>query len=344
MGSINFGKPKFGLVFFEILDWRASGILEPPNFQFGSTQFLFLHCMRDIDTKTLRLYVAVCDLQNIKQAAARHNIEPSAISKRVAQLENDLSTPLLTRNRRGVQPTPAGVALLEHARTVLFTLDRIESDMASFQRGVRGHVRIVASASAIAEALLDDVAAFMREPANRDVKVDIEEQLSKDIIRTVRDGRASLGVLWDTADFESLHHRPYRRDRLALAVHADHPLAQHTSLAFADTLNFEHVGLQSNSAVHAMLQRAAAQAGRAISYRVIVSNFDAAFRVVAANLGVAVVPMQVGSSYTSLRDVRVIPLTDPWAQRCFALCCRSGETLQPATLKMINYLAGKADR
>jgi Bacterial regulatory helix-turn-helix protein, lysR family len=42
--------------------------------------------------KSLRLLVAVCDLGNIKQAAAQEHIEPSAISKRVARLEHVLGT------------------------------------------------------------------------------------------------------------------------------------------------------------------------------------------------------------------------------------------------------------
>lgn len=299
--------------------------------------------MHDLDIKTLRLLVAVCDHQNIKRAAEQEHIEPSAISKRIAQMEASLGVKLLERERRGVQPTPAGLALLEHARTMLFTMDRIESDIAAFHGGVQGHVRIVASASAIAEALLDDVAAFMREEQNRNVKVDIEEHLSRDIVRAVRDGRAAVGVCWNTADFEDLAVRPYRRDQLALAVHADHPLSSRSYVAFAETLQFDHVGLQANSAVHAVLQRAAALAGSRISYRVIVSNFDAAFRVVAANLGVSVVPIQVTLSYASLLGVKIIPLTDTWATRRFAVCYRDESMLQPATLRMIEYLASKAD-
>jgi len=298
--------------------------------------------MRDIDIKTLRLLVAVCDLQNIKHAAAQENIEPSAISKRIAQLEAFLGTPLLIRNRRGVEPTPAGLALLEHARTMMFTLERIESDIAAFSGGMRGHVRLVASASAIAEALLDDVASFMRQESNRNVKVDIEEGLSSDIVNAIRDGRAAVGVCWDSADFGSLRHRPYRTDQLALAVHADHPLAARESLPFGDTLSYEHVGLQSNSAVHRVLQRAAAQSGGNLDYRVIVSNFDAAFRAVAANLGISVIPMQVSSPYASLTNVKLVPLTDSWATRRFAVCFRDEATLQPAALRMVEHLADKA--
>src|SRR5688572_9973568 len=147
--------------------------------------------MRDLDLKSLRLLVAVCDSANIKQAAALEHIEPSAISKRIAQLEDVVGARLLIRGRRGVQPTPAGIALLEHARSMLFSAQRIEADLSAFKGGVTGHVRLVASVSAIAESLLDDVASFMGDGANRDIKVDIEERVSRDLVRVVRDGSAS---------------------------------------------------------------------------------------------------------------------------------------------------------
>jgi len=286
--------------------------------------------------------VAVCDHQNMARAAEQEHIEPSAISKRIAQLESDLGTPLLLRSRRGVQPTPAGVALLEHARNVLFTMDRIANDVAAFSSGVKGHVRLVATASAIAESLLDDIASFMREPANRNIKVDIEERFSRDLVRQLREGSASVGVCWDSVDFEGLQHRPYRRDRLALAVHPDHPLAHRKSLRFEQTLDHEHVGLPPSSAVHTILQRAAARVGRTVSYRVIVSNFDATFRVVAANLGISVVPVEVGGPYASMLGIKVIPLTDTWAQRSFAVCFQNVDALQPAAQRMVDHLVERA--
>lgn len=298
--------------------------------------------MRDIDLKTLRLFVAVCEHRNMGRAAEDEHIEPSAISKRIAQLESDLGVPLLTRSRRGVQPTAAGVALLEHARNVLFTMDRIASDIAAFGSGLRGSVSVCATASAIAEVLLDDIASFMREPDNQNIRVDVEERLSVDLVRQLREGVASVGVCWDSADLEGLQHRPYRQDRLALAVHPGHPLAGLKSLSFEQTLGYDHVGLQPSSAVHMMLQRAAAKAGRTVAYRVIVSNFDAAFRVVAANLGISVVPLEVAEAYTRIFDVKTIPLTEPWALRQFVVCFRDIDALQPAARRMVDYLANRA--
>ncbi|ASW00920.1 LysR substrate-binding domain-containing protein [Paraburkholderia aromaticivorans] len=298
--------------------------------------------MRDIDLKTLRLFVAVCEHRNMGRAAEEEHIEPSAISKRIAQLEADLAVPLLTRSRRGVQPTPAGLSLLEHARNVLFTMDRIASDVAAFGSGLRGSVSVCATASAIAEVLLDDIAAFMREPDNRNIRVDVEERLSVDLVRELREGAASVGVCWDSADLEGLQHLPYRQDRLALAVYPGHPLAGLKSVRFEQTLEHDHVGMPPSTAVHAMLQRAAAKAGRTVSYRVIVSNFDAALRVVAARLGISVVPLEVGETYKRIFEIETIPLTNAWALRQFAVCFRDLEALQPAARRMVEHLANRA--
>ena len=78
----------------------------------------------------------------------------SAISKRLAQLEDTVGTPLLLRKRRGVVPTPAGETLLEHARTMLASVGQIERDMAAYATGTRGHVRMLVTASVMALSLI----------------------------------------------------------------------------------------------------------------------------------------------------------------------------------------------
>jgi DNA-binding transcriptional LysR family regulator len=203
---------------------------------------------------------------------------------------------------------------------------------------------VCASASAIAEALLDDIASFMREPAYQNIRVEVEERLSHELVRQLREGAATVGVCWDNVDLQGLQQRPYRQDRLALAVHRDHPLAGESSLRFDQTLEHEHVGLPPATAVHTMLQRAAASAGRTVSYRVIVSSFDAAFRVVAAGLGISVVPVEVAETYRPVLGIRVIPLDDAWALRRFIVCFKNFDALQPAAQRMVEHLVERAAR
>jgi DNA-binding transcriptional LysR family regulator len=300
--------------------------------------------VRDLDLTTLRLLVSVCDHGNIARAAELAHIAPSAISKRIAALEAQLGLPLLLRARRGVAPTAACQALLERARTMLFEMSRIDSEIAAFGGGLKGVVRVLATPSAIAESLLDDVAAFMREPANRNIKVDIEERFTRDVLRVLREGSAAIGICWHSSELKGLQHLPYRNDNLALAVHAEHPLASRKAVRFSDTLDHDHVGLPPTSAVQMTLQRAAARAGRAVNYRVVVSNFDAAFRVVAANLAISVIPLQVASPHVASGRVTVVPLTDAWAKRHFAICYGNFEALQTAGQRMVAHLHANAER
>ena len=294
--------------------------------------------MRDLDLTTLRLFVAVCETRNIARAAAQANLVGSAVSKRLAQLENQLGTPLLVRRRHGVEPTAAGESLLEHARAMLVSAQRMARDMAAFAAGVRGQVRVLATASAMAEALVDDVAAFLQVPEHRNLQVDLEEHISSAVIQGVRNGVASLGICWDANDLHDLQNRPYRSDQLALVVPAEHPLAGAERLSFAEATEWDFVGIQMNSAVQLMLLRAAAEQGKTMTVRIIVSSIEAALRVVRAKLGICVVPGEVAQPYAQAYGLRVIPLSDPWATRRFALCFRDEQALTPAARLLLEHL------
>ncbi len=298
--------------------------------------------MRDLDLTSLRLFVAVCETRNIARAGEQHHIVASAISKRLAQLEGVVGATLFERRRRGVTPTAAGEILLEHARAMLASADRVARDMAAHGRGVKGQVRVLASVSSIAEFLPDDIGHFLQTPAHQDIRVDIEESISRELVRALREGSAPVGVCWDAADLEGLQTRPYRRDRLAIVAHRSHPIARRRRCSFDETLAFDHVGLPASTAVHTMLARAAAIIGRPLNYRAVVSSFDAALRCVRADLGIAVIPAEVASPLAASFGLRVVPLTDAWAERSFAICFRSEAGLSPAARLLVEHLSSRA--
>lgn len=308
----------------------------------SNPEHLSLPAVRDLDLTTLRLFVSVCELGNIARAGERASIVGSAISKRLAQLEDQVGTPLLVRRRHGVVPTAAGQTLLEHARAMLDSAARIEHDMQNFAAGTRGQVRILASVSAMTESLADDVAGFLQLPAHRNIQVDMEERVSPEIVRGVRDGLASLGVCWDAADLGALQSRAYRSDHLAIVLPARHPLAGRKRLRFEETLDFEHVSLPVNSAVQVMLQRQAAACGRQLHQRVIVTNFEAALRVVRAGLAISVVPREVAQLQASAYGLRLVALAEPWAERRFIICFRDAQLLSPAAQLLVDHLAARS--
>lgn len=294
--------------------------------------------MRDLDITTLRLFISVCETGNIARAGQRANIVGSAISKRLAQLEDTVGAKLLTRKRRGVEPTEAGETLLEHARAILASSDRIERDMSAYASGVKGQVRILATASVLAESLAEDIASFLQAEAHRNIRVDMEERVSNEVVRGVKEGIASLGICWDAAEFHGLVHRPYRGDRLAVVTAPGHPLAEQEAVYFEEALAYEHVSMPAAGAVLRMLQTAASNSGRTLRHRVTVSNFDSAFRVVLAGLAISVAPIEVATPYALAHGLRVLPLKDAWSRRRFAICMRSETGLTAAAALLLEHL------
>jgi len=295
---------------------------------------------RYFDPVSLRLFIAVCEERNIARAAEREAIVPSAISKRIAAIEADIGVPLLQRRRRGIAPTPAGEALLRQARDVLNALERMRAELSEFASGAHGSVRVFASLSVLSESLPDDIGAFLGR--HRTVRVALEERVSSEIVRGVREGTADFGVCWNAGDLTGLQTLGYRADHLAVVVPAAHPLAKRKAVAFVETLAYEQIEILAGGTVQITLRRAAAVAGESIRHRIQVSTFDAACCNVAAGLGIAVIPREAAAASVRSHGLRIVGLTDAWAERRFVICMRSRDSLSAAARLLVDYLHERA--
>jgi DNA-binding transcriptional LysR family regulator len=290
--------------------------------------------VRYFDPLTLRLFVSVCEEGNIARAAEREGIVASAISKRIASIEDEIGVPLLERGSRGVHPTAAGKAMLTYALEVLELLIRMRADLGKFSNDIRGNVRLVASMS-IAQTLSDDLGFFVRKFA--DVSVNLEERGSSDVVRSVEDGRAAVGICWDAADLGRLKTLPYCSDHLVLIVHPSNPLASRSHVAFAETMDYDHVGIAAGGTMDAFERRNAALVGKSIKFRLHVTTIDAACRIVAGNLAVGLVPIECARSFLPL-GLSIVPLSDPWATRRFVICSQEHALLSPVANCLIESL------
>lgn len=298
---------------------------------------------RRIDLTSLQLFVSVCELGSIGRAAEREFIAASAVSKRLSDLEATLDAPLLYRHGRGVDPTPAGESLLHHARSVLVSLDKMQGELSEYADGVRGHVRVHASISAIVQFLPEDLGSFVR--AHPEVKIDLEEHLSTEVIRAVQEGAADLGICNSRmlAAGHELQVLPYRHDELALAVPRGHPLASAGAIAFADSLEYDQVGLHANSSIYLAMREAAAAAGRSIRLRIHVTGLDAMCRMIDNGLGVGVMPRRAFELMRGAGDLQLVALTDSWAARRIELVARDFSTLPVTARLLVAHLRERAD-
>lgn len=291
---------------------------------------------RRIDLTSLQLFVAVCELGSIGKAAEREYIAASAVSKRLSDLEATLDTPLLYRHTRGVDLTPAGESLLHHARSVLFSLEKMQGELSEYADGVRGHVRVHASISAIIQFLPEDLGAFIRQ--HTEIKIDLEEHLSTEVVRAVQEGTADLGVCNTANGIGQLQTLPYRHDKLVLIVPKGHALSAQGAIHFEEALDCDHVGLHANSSIYLAMRQAAAAVGRTIKLRIHVTGLDAMCRMIHNGLGVGVMPQRAFDLMHGVGELQSVLLLDHWADRQIALIARDFSTLPLTARLLVDHL------
>jgi DNA-binding transcriptional LysR family regulator len=291
------------------------------------------------DLTTLALFRSVAETGNIAHAAARHGLVPSAVSKRIADLEAHVGTSLLRRHRRGVEVTAAGADLLGHAVALRDAVARMEAQMVAHAEGRRGAIRVAANSSSISQFLPEDLAEFVA--ARPDLQIALTEMNSLEVLDAVRADRADLGVFSGLTDAPGITPLPYRRDTLVVVTPADHPLAGRARLTLAEIAPEPFVALQAGSSIQAFLDRRAKELGTRIHTQVAVQSFDGVRRMVQARLGIAVLPFGAVEPYLDATRIAMVPLDEPWATRELLIAIRDSKALGPQAAALITTLTGQ---
>lgn len=178
------------------------------------------------DLADLRLFIHIAESPSLTQAAKRAHLSLAAVSVRIKALENQLNTRLLYRDSRGVEITPAGQRLLQHARVIMRQVDHLKHDFQEQADGDAGHIRIFANTTAVTEFMPDILARFLA--GHPGVTVDLQERLTRDIVRGVLDGTTDLGIVAGPVDAPELQTIHFSTDRLVLVVPNGHPCRTRT--------------------------------------------------------------------------------------------------------------------
>jgi len=296
------------------------------------------------DLVTLNLVLAIAETRSITRGAAREHLALAAASKRLSDLETRLGVALFERRARGVDLTEAGRALVRHIRSLNASLHALESEVVEFSRGIKGHLRIAANASAIAECLPADLAAFSQ--AHPGIRISLEDLTSAEVQAAVAEGRADVGIFVPPQHEARLTCHPYREGELAVLVPQGHVLARRADpdkgVPFDALLDFDIVGLHLGAAVHEQMRERAQALGRTLNVRVQVRGFDAIAQLVEAGLGVAVLPAVVAQRFARIFAVTPLPLDADWARRPYLLAVRTQEVLPTVVQRFVEALCPPA--
>ena len=289
-----------------------------------------------IDLVSLSLFNLVARTGSISQGAELAMLAVGAASKRITDLEAAFGVSLLERHSRGVKLTPAGESLHRHVQRILGDVDQMSADLSDHAKGLMGVVRLWANTSAITQFLPGDLAGFA--PLQPGIRIELTEADSHEVVLAILDGRADLGIFADRTPALGLQTRLYRRDRLVLVVPPGHPLAGREQVAFAEAVDYDFVSLTQATSLAQRLALESGQISKPLRIRIHVRSFDAMCQMVAAGLGIAVLPVAAAQPLVQALGLHKIDLSDGWVDRELLLGARDTAALARPARHLLDHL------
>lgn len=292
------------------------------------------------DFVDLRLFVNVAHSASLTNGASSSALSLAAASTRIKNLESALGAQLLYRTQRGVSLTPAGDTLLQHARLILSQVQHLGAELRQFSKGVKGHVRIFANTTAVAEFLPQVLGQFLSEhPA---VNIDLREFSSAEIVQAVHEGKTDIGIVAGHVSTTGLQTLPYYSDRLVLAAPRGHPLAGRGRVPFTEALPYDFIGLGPGSAMHSFISRIARDRGWNLRLRIHVGSYDAMCRMIESGVGIGLLAESAASRHARTSRISVLGLVDDWSVQPLKICVRELDSLPGLARELVRLLVEQA--
>jgi DNA-binding transcriptional LysR family regulator len=250
-----------------------------------------------MELRHMRYFVAVAEELSFGRAASRLSIAQPPLSRQIRALEDEVGARLLVRTKRRVLLTEAGRAFLDGARTALAQATRAVDQARRAARGENGSLSLAFAPSAEIAIMGPIVHALSR--AHRDVRLEVHTCADHEALRAVRAGTIEVAVLTTPRASEpDLRTEPLTSRRLQLAVPATHPLAKRRRVSLRQVAN-EPVVLFARAvapALHDAVVATFQNGGVTLNVRHETSHLHACLGLVAAGLGVSVLPSSASKS------------------------------------------------
>lgn len=284
----------------------------------------------------LRLFLEIAQARSLTAGAAAVFITPSAASYRLKNLEQALGTALFERSSRGMDLTPAGEAMLLHVRELFEGIARMQGDVSRFISGIKGHVRLIANSSSLNGFVTPTLGRFL--VAYPGIDAEIEERQSETIPAAVLAREADVGIFAGPSQVQGLTTHPYAVDRLVIVTPREHVLAAQARIRLGAALDFDFVCMARSSSNYLFLRDSAQRLGKAVRARLHAHSFDAVLALVAAGVGIALVPSSVLGARLQPEPLAVIALDEPWALRELSLVVRRDARFPGFISEFVHFL------
>lgn len=280
----------------------------------------------------LEAVVDVSETLSFRQSATRCFVSQPALSRTIASAETKLGTRLFDRNTRHVALTGAGQELLPVARRIVFELRDSLSDLSEFVAGRKGEFTI-ASVPAVAGAILPEpMRSFLQRHPN--VSIKLQPVVATEVLAMVAEGTAQIGFCSlppeESAGSDSAFlFLPFAKDDLMLVCSDQDALARRKSASWKVFEQRPYIANGPASSLRPMIERQFADLGLQVKPRYESANISVTAAMVAAGLGIAVMPTLTRHLINPAR-LAFVPLVEPQLSRRLGVTIRRGRSLSRA--------------
>lgn len=272
-----------------------------------------------MELRHLRYFVAVAEELHFGRAAQRLHVAQPPLSQQIRALEEELQLRLFHRTSRRVELTAEGRVFLEHARGVLAQTERAAEMARAAGRGEAGRIAI----GFVASAVYSFVPAILREFRQGRPRVELycSEMRSVNQLQALQQHELDVGFLRSQVREPGLETIQLWREPFVVVMPVEHPLAGEARVSLADFAKetFLFISRAASPVCHEITSEACRDAGFSPRLGQEVGELQTVLALVAAGLGVSLVPQSVrhwqrpGVVYRELRThTRKMPLHVVW--------------------------------
>lgn len=291
-----------------------------------------------LDVNRLRVLLHVIETGSVTAAADELYHTPSAVSQQLRKLEDQVGQPLVRRMSRGMVPTDAGIALANHARTILRQLAAAEADLERLAGLQGGSVSIGTFPTTGSSFLPLVIGRFRRE--NPSISLDVRSHRFDTLTALLESGQVSLCLLWEYAwqpiDTERFDIAPVYEEPTVLVVGQEHPLASRDRVEMTELAGEPWIVRANEHPVAELLQRSCNAAGFSPRISFHANDYQEAQAMVSVGLGIALAPQSAVVNHHP--GVRILRLGDDVPSRRVVLAQRHDRVRAPAEVAFQSLL------
>ncbi|MEA1675973.1 LysR family transcriptional regulator [Nitrospirillum sp. BR 11163] len=214
----------------------------------------------------------VARIGSVRQAAERLNVTPSALLRRIQDVEHDLGAPIFERHSSGVRLTAAGEVLIRWIRSQSADLRRVYSEIEELSGLQRGEIRLACSQAVARGFVLRQVAAFRKKHPNVRFKITVTDHSTA--MRQLTAFEIDLVLIFRPLRHPELHPIMSIGQGLVAIMSADHPLAAKDILRLRECAEYETAMPKSSFGGREIIENRLAASSAKLSIGVESNSFD----------------------------------------------------------------------